>query len=35
MHDDIAEILVSEEEIRAKIVELGEQITRDYKEKNL
>jgi len=35
MHDDIAEILVTEEEIRAKIVELGEQITHDYQDKNL
>src|SRR6266852_7287859 len=35
MHDDIAEILVTEEEIRAKITELGEQITRDYQGKNL
>src|SRR5438128_3623410 len=35
MHDDIAEILVTEEEIRTKIVELGEQITRDYQGKNL
>src|SRR5260221_5090299 len=35
MHDDIAEILVTEEEIRAKITELGEQITRDYQDKNL
>ncbi len=35
MHDDIAEILVTAEEIRTKIVELGEQITRDYQGKNL
>jgi hypoxanthine phosphoribosyltransferase len=35
MHDDIAEILVTEEEIRTKIAELGEQITRDYQSKNL
>ena len=35
MHDDIGEILVTEEEIRSKIVELGEQITRDYQDKNL
>src|SRR5713226_1022435 len=35
MHDDIAEILVTEAEIRAKITELGEQITRDYQDKNL
>src|SRR6266705_6961338 len=35
LHDDISEILVTEEEIRSKIVELGEQITRDYQGKNL
>ena len=35
MHDDIGEILVTEEEIRSKIAELGEQITRDYQGKNL
>src|SRR5215470_18786108 len=35
MHDDIAEILVSEEDIRTKIAELGEQITHDYQGKNL
>jgi hypoxanthine phosphoribosyltransferase len=35
MHDDIEEILVSEEEIRNKIIQLGEQITHDYQGKNL
>ena len=35
MHDDIAEILLTQEEIRAKIIELGQQITRDYRDKNL
>src|SRR5207302_2276049 len=35
LHDDITEILVTEEEIRSKVVELGEQITRDYQGKNL
>ncbi|OLB62123.1 MAG: hypoxanthine phosphoribosyltransferase [Ktedonobacter sp. 13_1_20CM_4_53_11] len=35
LHDDISEILVTEEEIRSKIVELGEQIARDYQGKNL
>src|SRR5207244_5545629 len=35
MHEDISEILVTEEEIRAKVAELGEQITHDYQEKNL
>ena len=35
MHKDIAEILISEEELHAKVVELGKQITRDYQDKNL
>ena len=35
LHDDISEILVTEEEIRSKVVELSEQITRDYQGKNL
>ncbi|MBV9231483.1 MAG: hypoxanthine phosphoribosyltransferase [Chloroflexi bacterium] len=35
MHEDIAEILISEEQLNAKIAELGEQISRDYKGKNL
>ncbi len=35
MHDDIEEILVTEEEIRTKINQLGEQITRDYQGRNL
>src|SRR5213596_2372836 len=35
LHDDITEILVTEEEIRSKVAELGEQITRDYQGKNL
>src|ERR1700726_77177 len=35
MHEDIAEILLSDEEIQAKVVELGQQITADYREKNL
>jgi len=35
LHDDITEILVTEEEIRSKVVELGEQIARDYRGKNL
>ncbi|GAV23953.1 hypoxanthine phosphoribosyltransferase [Carboxydothermus pertinax] len=30
MHQDVAEILISEEEIRAKVKELGQQISRDY-----
>jgi hypoxanthine phosphoribosyltransferase len=35
MHKDIAEVLISEEQIQTKIVELGEQITRDYQGKYL
>lgn len=35
MHNDICEILVSEEQIHAKIAELGEQITQDYRGKNI
>ncbi len=35
MHDDIAEILVTEEQLRTKIAELGEQITSYYRDKNL
>jgi hypoxanthine phosphoribosyltransferase len=35
MHEDIAEILVTEEQLRAKIAELGEQITSYYRDKNL
>jgi hypoxanthine phosphoribosyltransferase len=35
MHDDISEVLISEEEIGHKVVDLGERITRDYKGKNL
>jgi len=35
MHEDIAEILISTEQLNAKIAELGEQITRDYSGRNL
>ena len=35
MHDDIAEILLTQEEIQAKVLELGQQIARDYRGKNL
>ena len=35
MHEDISEVLVTEEEIRDKVAELGERITRDYQGKNL
>lgn len=34
MHNDIKEILISEEEIRTRTKELGEQITHDLKGKN-
>ena len=30
VHDDIHHVLLSEEQIRAKVAELGEQISRDY-----
>lgn len=32
--DDIAEVLISEEELRAKVQELGAQIAADYRDKN-
>src|SRR6266700_4151855 len=35
LHDDISEILVTEERILSKVQELGMQITRDYQGKNL
>src|SRR5437764_6450858 len=35
MHEDISEILITEEQIRSKVAELGEQITHDYQGKNL
>jgi hypoxanthine phosphoribosyltransferase len=35
MHEDIAEILIPEVQLRAKIAELGEAITHDYRGKNL
>lgn len=35
MHEDIADILLTEEEIQAKVIELGKQITEDYRGKNL
>jgi hypoxanthine phosphoribosyltransferase len=35
MHEDISEVLISEEQIRLKVAELGERITRDYQGKNL
>ena len=35
MHDDIMKVLVSEEELKAKVAELGAQISRDYEGKNL
>lgn len=30
MHDDIKTVLVSEEELKAKVAELGAQISKDY-----
>jgi hypoxanthine phosphoribosyltransferase len=35
MHQDIEEILISEEQLHQKVVELGAQITHDYQGKNL
>jgi len=35
MHEDILEILISEEQLRAKIAQLGEQITQYYRGTNL
>ena len=31
MHKDISQILITEEEIQAKVAELGEQIAHDYR----
>ena len=35
MHDDVKTVLVSEEQLKAKVTELGAQISRDYAGKNL
>ena len=35
MNDDILKVLVSEEELKAKVAELGAQISKDYEGKNL
>ena len=35
MDEDILKVLVTEEQLKAKVQELGEQITRDYEGKNL
>ena len=35
MHDDIKTVLVSEEQLKAKVAQLGAQISKDYKGKNL
>lgn len=35
MHEDIAEVLITQEEIQDKVAELGEQIARDYQGKYL
>ena len=34
MNDDILKVLVSEEELKAKVAELGAQISKDYEGKN-
>ncbi len=35
MHDDIARVLITEEQIKARIKEIGEQVSADYADKNL
>ncbi len=35
MHEDIETILITDEEIQAKVAELGQQITKDYQDINL
>ena len=35
MKDDILKVLLSEEEIAAKVQEIGAQISKDYADKNL
>ncbi len=35
MHDDILKVLLTQEELRGKVKELGRQITQDYQGKNL
>jgi hypoxanthine phosphoribosyltransferase len=35
MHQDIAEVLITEEQIQAKVAELGEQITHDFRDRNV
>jgi hypoxanthine phosphoribosyltransferase len=35
MHEDIAEVLISEDQLRARTAELGQQITRHYQDKNV
>lgn len=35
MHDDIREVLVTEEQLRTRVKELGAQISKDYEGKNL
>lgn len=34
MHNDIQQILLTEEQIKARVQELGQQLSRDYKDKN-
>ena len=35
MNDDIKTVLVSEEQLKAKVAELGARISKDYEDKNL
>lgn len=35
MHEDIETVLITEEQIKAKVKELGQRITEDYRNKNL
>ncbi len=35
MHEDIAQILITEEQIQARVAELAKQVARDYRGKNL
>lgn len=35
MNNDIAKVLISEEQLQAKVAELGAQISRDYEGKDL
>ena len=35
MQNDVLKILITEEEIKAKVKEMGKQISKDYAQKNL